>query len=177
MIQIETLWHKDIKKISQMINKLHEMHDKPGVGKEISNLLDYFKRDLPKKKKEEKKLYFLQWSAQQALIKIGKNNPEYLIYDHKKDLIWLSRNPNTNINERARELIDLLNLGIKNEKILYLQLKDFQDIIKKENKLEISRISELLEIDFQDALDWIKQLLEEKYITGYISSDIIHIND
>ena len=174
MIEIENLWDDSVKKIADLINKLHETHDTHGVQKEISQLIGFFKVEIPKKKKEEKKLYFIQWSAYQALLKIIKNNPEYLT-NFKKDLIWLARNPNKNINERALDMIQRLNLDIENEKCLYLKLEDFEKIMENEDKLEINKIAERLEISFDEALDWIKQLIEEKKINAYISNEAINL--
>ncbi|MHA1311224.1 MAG: PCI domain-containing protein [Candidatus Helarchaeota archaeon] len=174
MIEIEDIWHNDVKKISDTINKLHQIHDFSGVIKEISKLIDFFKKEIPKKQKEEKKLYFKQWSSYQALLKIIKNNPKYL-FEFKQDLVWLSRSQNQTIYERARELINKLNWKPEHEKCLYLTINDFNKIIKNKDEISINDIAEILEINFEEALDWVKQLIKEKQINAYIANNIVHI--
>ncbi|MHA1269523.1 MAG: hypothetical protein ACTSPY_07015 [Candidatus Helarchaeota archaeon] len=174
MIEIEHVWHEEVKKITEMINTCHAIHDQQGVEKEISKLIGFFQMKIPKKKKEEKKLYFIQWSAHQVLIKIAKNHPDYL-YNFKKEFTWLSRNPNKNIYERARELIDILDLKYDNKKCIYLQLDDFWKIMGDNDKLEISTFANHLELSIDEALDWLKQLIERKYINAYISNNAVHI--
>ncbi|MBD3229436.1 MAG: hypothetical protein GF329_14725 [Candidatus Lokiarchaeota archaeon] len=176
MIEIKDLWAKDVKKISKLINKLHKMHDKVGVEKEVEKLIGFFYQPIPKKKKKEKELYFLQWSAYKTLLAIIKSNNEY-VADFKKDLIRLSRNSNKNISERARDLIKKGNIKIGNEKCLYLQLSDFKELIIDKNKIDIKEISESLQINDDEALDWIKQLIEEKKIDAYISNERVHLTN
>ncbi|TFF85795.1 MAG: hypothetical protein EU551_03260 [Promethearchaeota archaeon] len=173
MIEIENVWHKEIKNIAKLINNFHEMHDNVGVEQEINKLLDYFKTEIPKKEKEVKKLYFLQWGSYQVLLKVIKKNPEYL-EPFKKELMWLSRSTNKNIFERARELFKKSGIKTENEKAIYLKLEDLEQIRKDKDELDIKEIAESLEINFDEALDWIKQLLEEERIKGYISSDKLH---
>jgi hypothetical protein len=174
MIEIEKIWHKEIKNIAKLINKFHEMHDHVGVEQEINKLLDFFKVQIPKKEKEIKKLYFLQWSSYQVLLKVIKKTPEYL-GPFKKELIWLSRSTNKNIFERARDLFKKSGLKIENEKALYLKLEDLERIREEKDEIDIKEIAESLDININEALDWVKQLLDEERITGYISNDKLHL--
>jgi len=171
---IEDLWDPQIKDIARLINKLHDMHDGVGVEKNIRDLLEFFKKDIPKKEKERKKVYFLQWSAYEALLKIIELQSEYLT-NFKCDLIRLSRNPDKNIYERARDLLEKSKIPIENKKCVYLQIEDFINVMGDNDKVKISEIAKSLELSFDETLDWIKQLVEEKTINGYITNDYINI--
>jgi len=176
MIEIDNLWDIDIKKITSMINTFWDIDDIIGVEKKIEELLDYFRIEPPKKKKELQKLYFKQWSAYQVLLKIAKIKPN-LLKKFKKDIIWLARNPDININERFRNLIKLINLDIKNEKCIYLTLDDFNKIMKDRTQIQIDDIGKELGINSNEALDWVKQLIEEKRINAYIANNVVHLID
>lgn len=190
IIEIDIVWDKRIQRLCERYNKLISKNDTEEISKVIAEIISNL-RNFDIEEKKEQKNYILRWGAARALIDIAKNHPNHL-ENFIHDLEYLAENGyNSNIQERANEVLQILNKPIqeipkkvtkkKPKKLVKSKpkeisdddlIRDLQNLLNSIDEIQIKDIAKKFKMSIPKTELWVTELLENGIIKGEISGSI-----